>query len=97
VDTTTGHAAEVLALALRSRGAVLVGGETYGDTASRRPIAAEGGKVWLAEEWFATSDGTAILGQGVKPDEIVRERADTDPVLLRALEIARGARPAKAA
>ncbi len=97
VDGTTAHAAEVLALALRSRGAVLVGGETYGDTAARRTIAAEGGKVWLAEEWFAASDGTAILGQGVKPDEIVRDRADTDPVLLRALEIARGARPAKAA
>lgn len=97
VDPTTGKAAEVLALALRSRGAVLVGGETYGDTATRRPIASEGGRVWLAEEWFATPDGTAILGQGLKPDEVVRGRGETDPVLLRALEIARGARPAKAA
>jgi len=97
VDSTTAQAAEVLALALRSRGAVLVGSETYGDTAARRPIPAEGGKVWLAEEWFATSDGTPILGQGVKPDEAVRERAGTDAVLLRALELARGARPAKAA
>ncbi len=97
VDPTTGHAAEVLALALRSRGAVLVGGETYGDTATRRPVASAGGRVWLAEEWFSTSDGTAVLGQGVKPDEVVRGRAEADPVLLRALEIARGARPAKAA
>ena len=97
IDPTTGHAAEVLALALRSHGAVLVGGETYGDTATRRPIAADGGKVWLAEEWFATADGAALLGEGVKPDEIVRGRAEGDSVLQRALEIARGARPAKAA
>ncbi len=97
IDPTTGQAAEVLALALRSRGAALVGGETYGDTATRRPIAADAGKVWLAEEWFAAGDGTAILGQGIKPDEVVRGRADSDPVLQRALEIARGARPAKAA
>lgn len=97
VDPTTGHAAEVLALALRSRGAVLVGGETYGDTAARRPITSEGGKVWLAEQWFSTPDGSAILGQGLKPDEVVRGRTETDPILLRALEIASGARPAKAA
>lgn len=97
VDTTTAHAAEVLALALRLRGAVLVGGETYGDTGRRRPITSQGGKVWLAEEWFTTPEGTAILGQGLKPDEPVRGRAEADPVLERALEIARGARPAKAA
>ncbi len=97
VDPTTGHAAEVLALALRSRGVVLVGEETYGDTATRRPIAAKGGTVWLAEEWFSTPDGAALLGTGVKPDEVVRGRTETDQVLLRALEIARGARPAKAA
>lgn len=97
VDPTTAHAAEVLALALRSRGAVLVGGETYGDTATRRQVASDGGKAWLAEEWFATADGAALLGEGVKPDEVVRERAEADLVLQRALEIARGARPAKAA
>lgn len=97
VDPTTAHAAEVLALALRSRGAVLVGGETYGDTGRRRPFAAEGGKVWLAEEWFVAPDGTALLGQGLRPDEAVRGRVDADPILQRALELARAPRAAKAA
>lgn len=97
IDLTTGQAAEVLALALRSRGATLVGEETYGDTAVRSSIAADGGKVWLAREWFSAPDGTPVLGHGVKPDEVVRGRGDGDPVLQRALEIAREARPAKAA
>jgi carboxyl-terminal processing protease len=97
MDGTTARAGEALALALKQQGAVLVGGESYGDTGQRRPLAAEGGHVWLARQWLVSADGKPLLGSGLKPDEAVRSRTDTDAVLDRALELARGAAAKKAA
>ncbi len=90
-DATTAHAAEVLALALKTRGATLVGMATYGDAATREPVKARGGTVWMARQWFLDPAGEALLGHGLEPDEDVRYRPDTDAILDRALELARGA------
>lgn len=97
VDGTTAGPAEVLALALQKRGATLVGRETYGDTAERRAVRGDGGQLWLARTWFLAQDGSALLGAGLKPDEPVRGRAEAGVILERALELARGEAPAKAA
>ncbi len=90
LDATTAGPAELLAVALKGRGATLVGGESYGDTGRREPIKAAGGQLWLADRWCAGPDGKPVLGAGVKPDEVVRPRKGADAVLERALEIARG-------
>jgi len=97
VDGTTSGPAEVLALALQKRGATLVGHETYGDTAERRAVRGDGGQLWLARTWFLAQDGSALLGAGLKPDEPVRGRGEVGSILERALELARGEAPAKAA
>ncbi len=97
VDPTTAGAAEILAAALKRRGATLVGGETYGDTGQRQVQSVAGGQLWLAGAWFVGPDGKALLGAGLKPDEAVRMRRDGDPVLDRALELARGQALPKAA
>ena len=89
--------AELLASALKARGATLVGSESYGDTGQRRAIKGSGGEVWLAREWGLGPDGKPILGNGLKPDERVRPRQGADAVLERALELAGGADAAKQA
>jgi C-terminal processing protease CtpA/Prc len=91
VDTTTAGAGEIVASLLKARGATLVGFETYGDTGVRRPHRGAEGQVWLADEWLPGVDNTPLLGHGLKPDEVVRMRPGADPVLDRALELARGA------
>jgi carboxyl-terminal processing protease len=90
LDNTTAGAAELLATALKARGATLVGGESYGDTGVRRPIPGADGQAWMASSWGVGPDGKALLGTGIKPDERVRPRKGTDTVLERALELAGG-------
>lgn len=97
MDPTTAGPAEALALALKSRGATLVGADSYGDTGQRRSLATTGGQLWLADRWCAGPDGKPVLGEGLKPDEAVRGGRGTDAILDRALEIARGATARKAA
>jgi carboxyl-terminal processing protease len=97
VDPTTAGAAEVLAAALKRRGATLVGAETYGDTGERQVQSVAGGQLWLAGDWFVGPDGKGLLGAGLKPDEAVRMRREGDPVLDRALELAHGQALPKAA
>ncbi len=97
IDPTTAGAAEVLAAALKRRGATLVGAETYGDTGVRQVQRVAGGQLWLASDWFVGPDGKALLGAGLKPDETVRMRREGDPVLDRALELAHGQALPKAA
>ena len=89
-DGTTVGAAELLAVALKARGAMLVGGDSYGDTGQRRGLHGAGGEVWLATTWGLDPDGKPILGTGLKPDERVRPRSAGDAVLERALELAGG-------
>ncbi|MEW6337070.1 MAG: S41 family peptidase [Acidobacteriota bacterium] len=90
VDATTAGPAEALVVALKSKGATLVGLESYGDTGLRKPVKAGGGQLWLAESWCAGPDGKPVLGDGVKPDEVVRPRREGDAILDRAVELARG-------
>lgn len=90
VDVTTAGAGEVLAVALKRSGATLVGSESYGDTGERRAHRVRGGTLWLAETWCKAPDGTGVIGRGLVPDELVRAREGEDPILKRALEIARG-------
>ncbi|HPC83458.1 MAG TPA: PDZ domain-containing protein [Thermoanaerobaculaceae bacterium] len=96
VDHTTARAGELVALLLKARGVPLVGFQTYGDTGVRRTYRTSEGRLWLAEEWALGADGKPLLGSGLAPDELVRMRPDADPVLDRALELARGAAPKKA-
>jgi carboxyl-terminal processing protease len=97
VDGTTAGPAELVAVALKQRGATLVGNETYGDTGERSAQAGAGGELWLADRWFVGPDGKALLGSGVKPDELVRSRKGADTVLERALELAHGQKTKAAA
>ena len=90
LDVTTAGPAELLASVLKSRGATLVGTESYGDTGQRRAIKGAGGEAWLASAWGIGPDGKPILGAGLKPDERVRPRKGADAVLDRALELAGG-------
>lgn len=96
-DATTARAGELVAALLKARGAAVVGFETYGDTAVRKVHRTSEGQVWLAEEWAVGPDSKPLLGNGLSPDEVVRMRPDADPVLERALELARGATLKKAA
>jgi carboxyl-terminal processing protease len=90
VDATTFGPAELLALALKGRGATLVGSDSYGDTGQRRAIRGAGGEIWLAFAWGVSTDGKPLLGAGLKPDDRVRPRREADAVLNRALELAGG-------
>jgi len=90
VDATTFGPAELLASALKARGATLVGSDSYGDTGQRRAIRGAGGEVWLAAAWGVGPDGKPLLGAGLKPDDRVRPRRDADAVLDRAVELAGG-------
>ncbi len=97
LDGTTAGPAELLAGLLKERGAVLVGGESYGDTGQRRAIKGAGGDLWLAAEWGVAPGGAPLLGAGLKPDERVRPGKEGDAVLERALELAGGASVVKQA
>lgn len=96
-DSTTAGAAELLAAALKSRGATLIGGESYGDTGQRRAHPGAGGAVWLAASWGLGPDEKPLLGSGLKPDEAVRGGRAGDAVLDRALELAAGGHAEKKA
>jgi carboxyl-terminal processing protease len=97
IDATTAHAAELLALGLRQRGATLVGRETFGDTGEREAVHQDGGQLWLARRWFTTADGSPLLGEGLKPAEPVRGRVWGEGIVERALELARAKDAPKAA
>lgn len=89
IDHTSRGASELLAVALKARGATLVGTETYGDTGLRKGVKGAGGEVWIAQAWGLDGQGKPILGKGVAPDEVVRGRQGADGVMERALELAR--------
>jgi carboxyl-terminal processing protease len=97
IDLTTARAGELLAAALKQRGATLLGRESFGDTGERAGARDDGGELWLARSWFLGPDGSPLLGDGLKPDEVVRGRPGGEPIVERALELARGHVTAKAA
>jgi carboxyl-terminal processing protease len=90
MDGTTAGPAELLAAALKTHGATVVGGDSYGDTGERSALRGAGGEVWLATAWGLDPEGKPILGTGLKPDERVRARRGGDAILERALELAGG-------
>lgn len=97
IDQGSASASEILAGALRDiRGVKLVGQKSFGKGSVQELVELEGGaslKVTIAK-WL-TPAGTAIDGEGLKPDiEVEIKKEDTnegkDPQLDKAVEILRG-------
>jgi carboxyl-terminal processing protease len=97
VDSGTAGPAEVFAGALRDRAnATLVGEPTAGMGIVQRLIPmTSGGALYMTVGRYVTPSGTELAGKGLKPgvtvDVFPEDRTDkSDPVLRKALELARG-------
>ncbi|MDW7968475.1 MAG: hypothetical protein RMI39_10195 [Thermoanaerobaculum sp.] len=97
VDHTTARAGEWLAFLLMQRGVPLVGVETFGDTGLRNPVPVAGGELWIARYFLIGQEQKPVLGRGLKPTTVVRPQLEEDPILEKALELARAQQKAKAA
>lgn len=97
VDHTTARAGEWLAFVLSQKGVPTVGVETFGDTGLRAPTAVADGELWLARHFLLNQEQKPVLGRGLKPATLVRPGVEGDPILEKALELARGEEKAKAA
>jgi carboxyl-terminal processing protease len=92
VNRGTASASEILTAALQQNDlAEVVGTRTYGKGTFQEVIdLPAGGALDLTIGEYLTSDGTSILGEGVKPNVRVEDDADTerdDEALDRALEV----------
>lgn len=97
VDHTTARAGEWLAFVLSQRGALLVGVETFGDGGLREAVTVADGKLWVAQKVLYNADREPLLGKGLKPTVLVRPQEAGDPILEKALELARGEESSQAA
>ncbi|MGC8916218.1 MAG: S41 family peptidase [Thermoanaerobaculum sp.] len=97
LDHTTSRAAEWLAFLLSQRGFPTVGVETFGDTGVRESLPAADGELWVARYFLMGHEQKPLLGRGLKPVTLVRPFGEGDPILQKALELARGEEKAKAA
>ncbi len=97
VDHTTARAGEWLAFVLSQNGVPTVGVETFGDTGLRAATAVADGELWVARHFLLNQEQKPILGRGLKPTTTVRPSVEGDPILDKALELARGEEKAKAA
>jgi carboxyl-terminal processing protease len=90
---------EVLAAALKAGGCTLVGSTTLGHAPHMMFVNEGGLHLWIPVAHWLRGDGKPIDGNGVEPDVKVAPPAKSgdDPVLKRALEIAREGRHATAA
>ncbi len=90
VDGNTASASEIVTAALKENDlATVVGTTTFGKGVFQEIIPLEaGGALDITVGEYLTADGTSILGKGVKPDEVVRDRdpRDGDSVLDAGLE-----------
>ncbi len=91
-DRNTASAAEILTAALQQNDlAEVVGTRTYGKGTFQEIMDLDsGGALDLTVGEYLTSDGTSILGEGVKPNVRVADDPDTeadDEALDRALEV----------
>ena len=85
VDGNTASASEIVTAALKENGlATVIGTRTYGKVVFQEVIPLEtGGALDLTVGEYLTADGTSILGKGVVPDEVVKDKdpRDGDDVL----------------
>lgn len=85
VDGNTASASEIVTAALKDNGlATVIGTRTYGKGVFQEVIPLEtGGALDLTVGEYLTADGTSILGKGVVPDEVVKDKdpRDGDDVL----------------
>ena len=85
VDGNTASASEIVTAALKENDlATVIGTRTYGKGVFQEVIPLEaGGALDLTVGEYLTADGTSILGEGVVPDEVVKDRdpRDGDDVL----------------
>lgn len=90
VDGNTASASEIVTAALKENDlATVVGTTTFGKGVFQEIIELEaGGALDITVGEYLTADGTSILGKGVRPDEVVRDRDphDGDEVLDAGLE-----------
>jgi C-terminal peptidase prc len=100
VDQGTRSAAEIVAGALQAAGrAQVVGVPTAGTTEELIGYEfRDGSRLWLAEAAFKLPDGTDLEGRGVQPDVRVEVdwteySEDTDPQILKAVELLHAASP----
>jgi carboxyl-terminal processing protease len=113
VDDATGGAAEVFAAAVHDRAsATTVGETTVGMAIVQRQVPTEsGGTLSMTVARYVSPSGTVLAGKGMSPDDrviVFPERtgaatpgaattSQSDPILERGLEIARGAVPGRRA
>lgn len=97
VDHTTARAGEWLAFLLTQKGVATVGVETFGDTGLRTLTPASDGELWVVRHFLLSPERKPILGRGMKPVTQVRPTGEGDPILDKALELARGEAKAQAA
>lgn len=97
VDHTTARAGEWLAYTLSQRGAPLVGVDTFGDAGWREAVPVADGKLWVVQKVLYNADREPLLGKGLKPTVQVRPQEGRDPILEKALELARGEESSQAA
>ena len=85
VDGNTASASEIVTAALKENDlATVIGTRTYGKGVFQEVIPLEtGGALDLTVGEYLTADGTSILGKGVVPDEVVKDKdpRDGDDVL----------------
>jgi carboxyl-terminal processing protease len=76
VDGNTASASEIVTAALQENDlATVVGTTTYGKGVFQEVIPLDaGGALDITVGQYLTADGTSILGKGVKPDDVVRDR-----------------------
>jgi carboxyl-terminal processing protease len=90
VDGNTASASEIVTAALKENDlATVVGSTTYGKGVFQEVIPLDaGGALDITVGEYLTADGTSILGKGVTPDEVVRDRdpADGDRTLEAGLQ-----------
>jgi len=91
IDRRTEAAGEILAGALARAGAVLVGEETAGRAPHLGLVEENGLRMVLPIAFWLAPDGEPLDGVGVTPTEAVEPAREGDPMLDRAMEIAREA------
>jgi len=93
VDGETEWPGEILAAALKRSGAVIVGQSTMGHAPHMQVVRDGNLNLWIPVGRWLAPDDDPIQERGVAPDEEVEapdEETEDDPMLERAVEVARG-------